>query len=756
VPGITTRTARRLLRHLPEALVGVAALALARLGGVGTMYPTWLLPALLVGAVAVGAIVYSLWPGDVHGPRLHLRTLAHGLALTVPAYASGGGAGLAVPVLLLAVADTVRHAGARSRRTALGWALVCLVAGEVWIAVGLAPSLLSPITGHTVAGLGALLLLLGGQRIVRLASSSEGAQEKLAREAARHAALLEHASDITLVITDARVAHASSSTERMLGYTPEEIVGSRYLELIHPDDRRAVIEFVTDLVEQPFASGLVTCRLQARDGRWVPVESSCRNLLHDPLINGVVVNSRDVSERHELERALEHRAFHDDLTSLPNRALLLDRLRQATARAQRAGERFAVLYVDLDGFKPINDTFGHLTGDTVLVTAAGRLQAEVRAEDTVARLGGDEFAVLLEHPQIAGHAAEVAERLLAALRSPIDVDGGHVSVTASVGIAFAGGHERPLDVLRNADIAMYRAKRAGAGGVAIFEDAMHTAVARRLQLETELQRAIEADEFVLHYQPIISLVDGRVVGLEALVRWQHPERGLVSPGDFVPVAEQTGQIVAIGRTVLKQACQQLATWRRELDGAEQLLVSVNVSMPELLDVDLVAEVRAALAAARVPGDRLVLEITESALAQDPEHTRQVLLTLKGLGVRLALDDFGTGYSSLSYLHRFPVDVLKIDRSFVSGGEAAGERRPALARAMVELGRSLQLLTVAEGIEDAKELARFKQLRCPLGQGFLFARPADSRTTTGVLASLLPTAGGGPSIPEVSATPGPGD
>jgi diguanylate cyclase (GGDEF)-like protein/PAS domain S-box-containing protein len=729
------RVWRRLRLHTPEVLAGVAILALVPQVGLGPEQPRWLLPLLLLLAAVVSVLVYTVWPGRVRGARLHGRTLIQMVALTVPAYASGAGAGLGVPVLLLAVADTVRHGGARTRRTAVGWALVCLGAGEVALARGLAPSLLGPASSHGVAALGAVLLVLVGQRLVRLTRQSEAAHAEVAREAARHRALLEHASDITLVIADARVIDTTPSTERLLGYSPEELVGRRYLDLVHPEDRDALVGFVTELIAQPYASGLVTCRLGTRQGDWVPVESSCRNLLHDPMIGGVVVNSRDVSERHELERALEHRAFHDELTGLANRALLLDRLHHANARSERSGTRFAVLYIDLDGFKPINDSFGHPTGDAVLVAAAGRLRSVVRGEDTVARLGGDEFAVLVEHEEVTAHASGVAKRLLASLSEPIEADGRRVSITASIGIALAEEGQQPLDLLRNADIAMYRAKRKGSGRFAVFEHAMHRAVADRLQLETELQHGIQRDEFVLHYQPIFTLHDQRIVGVEALVRWQHPERGTVGPGDFVSVAEQTGQIIPIGRAVLQQACRQLATWRDQLPDGEELTMGVNVSMRQLFDSDFVDEVAGTLRATGLPPHRLVLELTESALAHDAEQARAVLVALRELGVVLALDDFGTGYSSLSYLHRFPVDVLKIDRSFVSG-DAGGVRRAALGQAMVALGRSLRLTTVAEGIERPDELAHYRDLGCPLGQGYLLARPVDAATVTPLLAAQV--------------------
>jgi diguanylate cyclase (GGDEF)-like protein/PAS domain S-box-containing protein len=662
-------------------------------------------------------------------------------------YASGLGAAL-VAVLVIPVTDGVRQHGPGTLRPLLVRATALVVLGQAGIAVGLVPSLVPPAIGHGAALLGLGALWAVGTRIAGFARDREDAHARLADEEAHVRALLAHASDVTLVIADARITYQSPSAEHLLGYRPGALHGMSYLELIHPDDRSQVIAFVRDLLDDPGASGLVESRIRAHDGTWVPVESSCRNLLDDPQIRGFVVNSRDISERKNLEQQLEHRALHDPMTGLANRALLLDRLEHAAARTARSGSRYAVLFVDLDDFKPINDTLGHAVGDAVLTTIAQRLTRAVRSADTVARIGGDEFAILLEDGRTDADAAKAAGRILAAMSRPIHASGAEVEVTASIGIAYDEGGADPTHVLRNADIAMYLAKRAGKDRFEIFESAMHVQVVERLQLEADLHQAIAGDQLVLHYQPIVTLAGRHTVGLEALVRWEHPDRGTISPGRFIPLAEETGLIVPIGRHVLREACRQLACWRTRIPGGDQLTVSVNVSMRQLLVGDLVEDVRRALLDAGLPAPALTLELTESSLATDAEQAIEALRRLKALGVRLAIDDFGTGYSSLAYLHRFPVDMLKIDRSFVSS-VASGQQSPALARAIVDLGRSLGLVTLAEGIEHDLELSQFRELDCTLGQGYLFARPAGPDAIERDLTAEL-AARNGASVPATSS------
>jgi diguanylate cyclase (GGDEF)-like protein len=431
-------------------------------------------------------------------------------------------------------------------------------------------------------------------------------------------------------------------------------------------------------------------------------------------------------------------AFHDALTGLPNRALFLDRLEHALARARRGQTALAVLFVDLDRFKLINDTLGHAAGDQLLVQAGQRLRAAVREADTPARFGGDEFAILLEDNEATPDATHVAQRVIDTLSAPFDVGGREVFVSASVGIATShAGQEGAAELLRNADVAMYRAKHHGSGGYHIFEPGMRVALMERLELEADLQRAIEQQEFTLVYQPIMSLEGPVMAGYEALIRWSHPTRGLVSPMDFIPLAEETGLILPIGRWVLHQACQQAARWQLDHPADPPRTISVNLSARQLQQASLVQEIASALAASRLDPACLVLEITESVLIQDTEATIAKLAEVKGLGVRVAIDDFGTGYSSLSYLRQLPVDILKVDKSFIDGVHESPEAS-AVARAIIRLGRTLGLQTVAEGIEEPAQLDALRKMHCALGQGYLFAKPMSSAELEQLLSTTQTT------------------
>jgi diguanylate cyclase (GGDEF)-like protein len=432
-------------------------------------------------------------------------------------------------------------------------------------------------------------------------------------------------------------------------------------------------------------------------------------------------------------------AFHDALTGLPNRALFLDRLEHALARARRGQTALAVLFVDLDRFKLINDTLGHAAGDELLVQAGQRLRAAVREADTPARFGGDEFAIMLEDNEDTPDATHVAQRVIDTLQAPFDVGGREVFVSASVGIATShAGQEDAAELLRNADVAMYRAKHQGSGGYHIFEPGMRVALMERLELEADLQRAVEQQEFTLVYQPIMPLDGPAMSGYEALIRWSHPTRGLVSPMDFIPLAEETGLILPIGRWVLHQACQQAARWQRAYPTDPPRTISVNLSARQLQQASLIEEVAHALAASRLDPACLILEITESVLIQDTEATIAKLAALKGLGVRVAIDDFGTGYSSLSYLRQLPVDILKVDKSFIDGIQESPEAS-AVARAIIRLGRTLSLQTVAEGIEEPTQLDALRKMQCDLGQGYLFAKPLSSAELEELLSTTASTA-----------------
>ena len=424
-----------------------------------------------------------------------------------------------------------------------------------------------------------------------------------------------------------------------------------------------------------------------------------------------------------------HRSMHDMLTGLPNRALLMDRLGQALRRAERTDALTAVLFLDLDGFKRVNDSLGHPAGDQLLIEVAERLDTCLRPADTAARLGGDEFAILLEGLTGTSDATMVASRVMAALQAPIVLLGRSVTITASIGIAIHRDGED--DLLRNADLAMYRAKSLGKSRYEVFDPAMHAVVVERMRLESELQRAIERGEFTLRYQPIVSL-DGAVAGIEALVRWNHPERGLLYPDQFIPTAEETGLISPIGRWVLNEACRQAVRWQSQYPGEAQLAIAVNLSVTQIQQPGLIYEVAEALERSGLDPHSLILEITETLLLDELETTQSTLDGLKRIGVQLAVDDFGTGYSSLQYLRRFPIDILKIAKSFVDGIADGGEF--SLARVVVEMGKSLGMEVIAEGIELPEQVASLQQMGCRWGQGYHFARPLDIPAVDRLLAA----------------------
>jgi diguanylate cyclase (GGDEF)-like protein len=503
---------------------------------------------------------------------------------------------------------------------------------------------------------------------------------------------------------------------------------------VHPEDLTAAISRWYTLVDQPGASASIEWRWRRRDGAWVPVETIATNLLHDAHIQGIVLTSRDQSRRKSLEEQLRHQAYHDPLTGLTNRAHFMERLEQALARPAYLSNSMVVMFLDLDRFKVINDSLGHEAGDRLLTTVAERLRACLRPGDTVARLGGDEFAFLLDDIVDISTAIRTAERVLEQMQEPIMIALHEIVVTTSIGITTGNaGHDRAEDLLRQADIAMYEAKRQGRACYMVFHPGMVPDPVGRLDLESDLRRAIKNDEFVLHYQPLVSLKTGRVTEVEALIRWQHPERGLLPPGDFIALAEETGLIVPIGSWVLQTACRQVQSWHDEHRDAPPLLLSVNLSTRQFKQPGLVAEVARILRTTDLNPACLKLEITESMALDDEATTIATLQGLKNLGVQLAIDDFGTGYSALSALKRYPVDTLKIDRSFVAGlGQDVGDT--AIVRAVITFSRTLGLTVTAEGIETAEQLRQLRTLACDHGQGYLFAKPLTWEALRPLLAA----------------------
>ena len=534
-------------------------------------------------------------------------------------------------------------------------------------------------------------------------------------------ALVEHSSDVVMVLgRDLLVRWQAPSIQRLLGYLPGSLIEAPITSIAHPDDADLFQSFLQTVVE---GRGPATLRARLRhvNGRWCEVETVAENRYADPAIEGLVLNMRDISERKALEDELRHRAFHDSLTGLANRALYEDRLQHALAGSLRARHSLAVLFFDIDDFKTINDSLGHRAGDELLQGIAARIDTLLRPTDTAARLGGDEFAVLLDAVDGKTQAQAIAQRIVEALRAPFTIDGRKLSVTASVGIALNDGPARADELLRNADIAMYAAKADGKNSVHAFEQKMHSRAVERLELRSELQRAFVDEQFYLDYQPIVSLEERRVVGVEALVRWRHPTRGRVAPDQFIGLSEQTGLIIPLGRWILERACAQTHEWQLALTSAQPFYVSVNVSIRQLQQRGFPQTVADVLTHTLLDPGSLVVEITEGMLAEDRDAIARQLTQLKHLGVRIAVDDFGTGYSSLSHLQQFPIDILKIDKSFID--ELHGDNENAnLVQGIINLGKSMHLDVIAEGIEHQQQADRLKAMHSPLGQGYLFSRP----------------------------------
>jgi diguanylate cyclase (GGDEF)-like protein len=491
-----------------------------------------------------------------------------------------------------------------------------------------------------------------------------------------------------------------------------------------------VDDFVDAISESPQRQRTTAWRHVLKDGRCIDVDVTA-HAVEFAGVDTVLVSVQDVTERNRLEEELRHRAFHDSLTELANRSLFSDRVQHALDRDARGAAPLAVLVLDLDGFKTINDSLGHTAGDALLVKVGERLRDHLRRGDTAARLGGDEFAVLFEDAHDLDDITVRAERLLVSLKEPFDIAGKQLVLSASIGVAANRPGDGPEELVRNADIAMYMAKRQGKACVRRFEPAMHDAALERLELEAELRRALKHEEFVVYYQPTVHLPTGVVSGLEALVRWQHPTRGLLAPLEFIPLAEETGLIVELGRWVLHEACQQVRRWQQVHD-VPDLAVAVNLSPRQLRDGKLVRDVAATLSASRLDPSSLILEITESVLLEDTEAVLASLHELKALGVRLAIDDFGTGYSSLSYLRTLPIDIVKIDKAFVDGVATHAEST-GLIEAILRMADTLELETVAEGVETISQLQQLARLGTQVAQGYYYSKPLPEDAVTGYLA-----------------------
>jgi diguanylate cyclase (GGDEF)-like protein/PAS domain S-box-containing protein len=522
----------------------------------------------------------------------------------------------------------------------------------------------------------------------------------------------------------------SERWKQMLGCAADQVRACprEWFERVHPDDLAPVQAAIASHWDGSTEHFEIEHRMKHSDGGWRWMLSRGIAIRHPN--NGKATrmagSMTDVTQRKQVEEQLLSEALRDALTGLPNRALFMDRLERAVARGRRGeGVRCAVLFLDMDRFKVVNDSLGHQAGDQLLIDFAKRLSTCLRPGDTVARLGGDEFTVLLEDVQSEAEATHVADRMLASLKSSFQVCGRDMIVTASIGIALSGTDStRPQDLLRDADTAMYRAKAAGRNRHQLFDAAMHQRAVKLLDTENDLRRAVERNEFELHYQPIVEIGTGRIKAFEALVRWRRPERGLVMPGEFISLAEETGLITSIGKWVLNEACRQTAAWHREIPNRADVGIAVNLSAKQFTQPDLREQIKEALRRTGLPAESLILEITESVVMVNAEHAAEVLRNLKALGLRVNIDDFGTGYSSLAYLQKFPVDTMKIDRSFISRLDGTAENTE-IVRTIVTLAHNLSMTVTAEGVETDMQLEYLARMACENSQGFLMSRPVNA-------------------------------
>ncbi len=841
----------RLCDPLVMAGVPVAAvLCLLRYFGLVAAIPYWSIVLVIVIAQAISLLSAAAWLNHPYGWRLTAYVACNFGAIGMVAYSTGWG-----PILSLGfvfgAASTFELAGSKATRRCLLWTAVYMGLGQLAIWRGLAPSLITQprVDGLAVLCLAGVLLIIA--MIGRFTSVRELVEADLRHVARRFEALVEHASDLIIVVgEDGGVEYASPAFERILGRSRQEFETRPAIELIHPDDvepiRLALLDSDAD------EGSKIELRLQHGSGAWLWFESAVTNRRDDPDVRGMVANLHDITgsklanealrEAHERfhsafehapigmvladtdgimiranpafgrilgvraedlpgrnveafthpddrelsrasmasivsgesdtyriekrychadgrdvwaslnvscvrdhpgkalyligqiedvteSRALRERlaqaAIRDPLTSLPNRELFMDRLEASLRLAARHGTRVAVMFLDLDRFKLINDSLGHHVGDQTLCAVADRLRSVMRESDTLARFGGDEFTILCPENNGERGALQVAERLVKAMADPIVLSSGEIFVSFSVGVALSSGDTvSGATLLRNADVAMYQAKDRGPSHIELYREENESQVITRLRTANELHRALERDELELHYQPIVDLHTETLVGMEALVRWRHPTRGLLCPLEFIPLAEDSGLIVPLGTWVLNEACRQTASWiERVGDSTDsaRLNIAVNVSALQLGEPGFPNLVAQALDTSGLVADRLWLEITESVLMRDPDETVSVLRELRDLGLHLEIDDFGTGYSSLSQLRRFPVESFKIDRSFVNGMDQDPERT-AIVKAVIALGRSLGLSVIAEGVERTAEAAKLQALGCYLAQGYLYGRP----------------------------------
>ena len=740
-------TPRRWLNPTKLAyLIGPVALAvvlvLIRFGYVDRVSP-WVWVGLFVAIAIVNWAAdrfYNAYPGAL---SRDLRVISQVASVTVAIYLTGWGPVLWAAYIFIALENLAR-AGSRVWRTMVLCSLVGMAIGEFCLARGWFPSELTKAQSAALTVMGAFVLFF----VIRMAGAiveqnetmmeqKEEAERTLRLSEDRFRSLIQNSSDVTMIIgEESEFRYVSPAVKDLLHYEPEQLIGRNSTDFVHPEDLDSVRRMLGGEFQSRPGTAILEFRMVRRDGTARDVEAVVSNQTHRTSVAGYVANIRDITERKKFEALLAHRALHDPLTGLANRQLILDRAQQMLVRARRTGVPVAALFIDLDNFKDSNDSLGHGAGDQLLQLVAGRLLGILRSGDTVGRLGGDEFVILAEGVSFASGPEMIAERVHQVLKPAFHLpgtDGMSISISASIGIA-VGDRPSAEDLLRDADIALYRAKGAGRDQSVLFERAMQSEAKERLALKSDLESALDHDEFTLLFHPIFDLDGIEIQAVESLLRWQHPTKGTITPDVFIPVLEEGGLIVDVGRWVLNESCREAATWHQQ---GHHTSISVNVSMRQLESDRLFDDVRDALAAHDLDPAMLILEVTESTLMRDSVATVARLHSLKQLGVKVAIDDFGTGYSSLAYLRQFPVDVLKIDRSFVADMNRSPDAA-ALIHTLIELGRTLGLVTLAEGIETHEQLEGLLAEQCDHGQGFLLSAPVLASE----MARLLETAGAG--------------
>ncbi|HUC36291.1 MAG TPA: EAL domain-containing protein [Acidimicrobiales bacterium] len=716
----------RLLGYLMGPAAFVTLLVLRNFGVIARE-PVWLYVVVFATIPAVSLTADHLYDRRPSTLWLHARVIVHVTSVTFVIYMSGWGPMLVGGYAFVAL-ENISHSGSRIWRVTTSWSLLGIAAGQIAIWRGWAPSLILPLSRSEAIGIMGAFVLVFLIRMAGAMSEQKEKAEQLARSSEdRFRSLVQNSSDTTLVLGEgARIAYASPAVESLLGLAPADVVGRRASEFVHPDDQALVeLEFATRLQKTSTTEPL-QFRMVHADGSWRYAEAVVTDLRERPSVGGYVANLRDITERKAAESLLEHQAMHDPLTGLPNRILLVDRLKRAIARSLRnESPRPVVMFLDLDRFKLVNDSLGHGVGDQLLVQVATRLNGVLRETDTVSRFGGDEFVLLCENLVDDASVNALAERIMLALDEPFELNHERLFVGVSIGVATVDDDARNAEeLLSDADYAMYLAKaRSGHGRIQLFDQATRASARQRVHTETALARALERGELVVHYQPIVESRTRHLVGVESLIRWRHPTRGLLLPGTFLDVAEQTGLIVPIGMWVLEEACRQVKLWNDRLPADRQLSLSVNLSGRQLAEPTLAFDVAAAMSDVgydpRVMS--LCLEITETLLPSNEDDARSRLLELHDLGIRLAIDDFGTGYSSLTYVRQLPLSTVKVDRTFVEG-LGVSERDEAIVTAIMRLAEALDLEVVAEGVETEEQCSRLEAMGCGYLQGFLFSKP----------------------------------